>query len=283
MKIAISGITGQLGRLVLTDLLEEGMTPANLIGLARTPSKAQDFADLGIDVRPADLNDYESLLTALHGVDRALLVSTNEPDNQKRFIQHQNFIKAATANHLSLLVYTSGVNPEHNPLGTAHLATENYLKKSGINYIILRNARYLETKQFDIINASQCKTIYNSTGEAKFGLALRSDYAEAAAKVLNGNFKTNQTYNLSDNLVSYADFTKVLSSVFNQEVKVQDITSAQFAELLVKMGRPEPVAKVLAASNEAERNGVADVKSDDFKQILGRPVAPLTTAIRRLI
>lgn len=43
MKIAISGITGQLGRLVLTDLLEEGMTPANLIGLARTPSKAQDF------------------------------------------------------------------------------------------------------------------------------------------------------------------------------------------------------------------------------------------------
>jgi len=50
MTIAITGATGQLGRLVVSNL--ESRVPAGrIVALARTPAKA---ADLGIPVREAD-------------------------------------------------------------------------------------------------------------------------------------------------------------------------------------------------------------------------------------
>jgi NAD(P)H dehydrogenase (quinone) len=55
MTIAITGATGQLGRLVVTRL--KGKVPAvDIVALARSPAKA---SDLGVTVREADLKGRE--------------------------------------------------------------------------------------------------------------------------------------------------------------------------------------------------------------------------------
>ncbi len=73
MTIAITGATGQLGRLVIQQL-KQRTDAANLIALARSTAKA---ADLGIAVREADYAKPATLATALQGVDTLLLISSS--------------------------------------------------------------------------------------------------------------------------------------------------------------------------------------------------------------
>lgn len=73
MTIAITGSTGQLGRLVIETL--EARTPApGVVALARNPDKA---FDLGVPVRQADYARPETLPAALAGIDALLLISSS--------------------------------------------------------------------------------------------------------------------------------------------------------------------------------------------------------------
>ena len=91
MTIAITGATGQLGRLVIQHL-KTRVAPDRLRALARTPAKA---ADLGIAVRAADYDRPASLAPALAGVDALLLISSSEVG--RRAAQHRHAIEAARA------------------------------------------------------------------------------------------------------------------------------------------------------------------------------------------
>src|SRR5690606_41200433 len=91
MTIAITGATGQLGRLVI-ERLKSRVDPDSLRALARTPSRA---AGLGIDVREADYDRPSTLEPALAGVDTLLLISSSEVG--RRLAQHRRAIDAARA------------------------------------------------------------------------------------------------------------------------------------------------------------------------------------------
>jgi uncharacterized protein YbjT (DUF2867 family) len=104
--IAVTGATGKLGRLVVEDLLK--VVPAEqIIAAVRDPGKAADFAARGVDVRRADYNELDTLLSALDRADRLLLISTNDPT--RTVAQHTAVIDAAKQVGVSLLAYTSVV------------------------------------------------------------------------------------------------------------------------------------------------------------------------------
>lgn len=85
--IAITGATGKLGRLVVTQLLEK--LPANrVVAAVRNPDRATDLAARGVVVRQADYERPETLRTALAGAEKLLLISANEVG--KRASQHRN-------------------------------------------------------------------------------------------------------------------------------------------------------------------------------------------------
>ena len=133
--IAITGSTGQLGRKVIATL-QSRAPQAQLVALARSPEKA---ADLGVPVRQADYDQPETLSAALQGVDTLLLISGSEIG--KRAEQHANVIRAAKAQGVQRIVYTSLLRADTSPISLApeHLATEAALADSGIAHTILRN------------------------------------------------------------------------------------------------------------------------------------------------
>ncbi len=91
MTVAVTGATGQLGRLTIARL--KTLLPAGeIVALARNPEKA---ADLGVEARAFDYDRPETLATALQGVDRLLLISSSEVG--KRAAQHRAVIEAAKA------------------------------------------------------------------------------------------------------------------------------------------------------------------------------------------
>ena len=87
MTIAITGATGQLGRLAIAALKTRGAAP---IALARSPEKA---ADLGVEVRGFDY--FAPDTAALQGVETLVLISSN--DFNDRAGQHKAVIAVAKA------------------------------------------------------------------------------------------------------------------------------------------------------------------------------------------
>lgn len=283
MKIGITGITGHFGYDVVQDLIKQGYNTDNIIGLARNVEKAKERTNSAIEIREADFNNLELMKEALRGLDRILLVSTKEPDPQKRILQHTNVIKAAKSNSISLLVYTSGTKPDQNPLGLAHEKTEEFLQSSGVPYIILRNNYYLEVKLNDIQRAINNQPIVTNVGNGKFGLALRSEYAQVAANVLINPPAINKTYNLTANLVNYATFASALEKVLNKPVKLKNITDDEMEKAMINNNIPKPVASLMTKANAAIRNGAGNEVSDDFTKLLGRQPKGLEESIRAIL
>eukprot|EP00981_Chlorochromonas_danica_P015387 scaffold11933_cov159-Ochromonas_danica.AAC.1 len=70
MSIAVTGATGQLGRLVIKHLVKQAGAGVQIIAAVRSPSRAADLAELGIEVRKADYTDPASLEEAFRGVSK---------------------------------------------------------------------------------------------------------------------------------------------------------------------------------------------------------------------
>ncbi len=135
MSIAVTGSSGQLGRLVIADLKAK-LPASDIIALARDPAKV---ADLGVEVRKADYTDPATLDTGLSGVDTLVLISSSEVG--QRAVQHQNVIDAAKRAGVGRIVYTSLLHADHSPLSLAaeHVQTEAALKDAGLPHTVLRN------------------------------------------------------------------------------------------------------------------------------------------------
>jgi NAD(P)H dehydrogenase (quinone) len=101
MKIAVTGSTGQLGRIIV-DKLKSKTSAGDIVALARSAANA---GDLGVEVREADYAKPETLDAALAGVDTLMLVSSSEVG--KRAAQHHNVIEAAKKAGVGRIVYTS--------------------------------------------------------------------------------------------------------------------------------------------------------------------------------
>lgn len=111
MTLAITGATGQLGRLVI-DTLKTKTAPEGIIALVRNTDKA---ADLGVPARVFDYDAPETLAAALDGIDTLLLISGS--DIGRRVPQHAAVIEAAGAAACSI-----SSTPVYSTRRTARLA-----------------------------------------------------------------------------------------------------------------------------------------------------------------
>ena len=133
MKIAVTAANGQLGSAIIKQLISE-IGADNVIGVARTPSKAEY---LGIEIRKGDYEKRQDFDVALKGIDAVFIVSSMG-DPQNRIGQHRNIIKAAQTNGVRKIVYTSiiGDNGEtaFSPIIRSNRQTEEDVKKNGEVY-----------------------------------------------------------------------------------------------------------------------------------------------------
>ena len=94
MKYLVTGATGAFGTRAIKTLSQRVPT-SEIVASVRDKEKAHELIEMGIEVRQADFNDKQSLEKAFEGIDRVLMISTNEPVHDKRIAQHINAINAA--------------------------------------------------------------------------------------------------------------------------------------------------------------------------------------------
>jgi NAD(P)H dehydrogenase (quinone) len=277
MTIAITGATGELGRLVIAKL--KNTVPAGeLIALVRSPAKA---ADLGVEARAADYTQPATLEPALQGVDTLLLISGNEIGH--RVPQHANVIAAARKAGVKRIVYTSVLRADTSPLSLApeHLQTEADLKNSGLAFTILRNGWYTENYMNSVAPAVGQGTLYSSAGDARIASASRADYADAAAVVLTQPGHEGKTYELAgDTAYSLADLAAEVSRQSGKPVKHHSIPEADYAAALTQAGVPAGFAAALASFDVAASKGALFDDGHQLSRLIGQATTPLAVSVK---
>lgn len=274
--ILVTGATGGLGHDTIDFLLKT--TPATqLAALVRDVSKATDLVQRGISVRQGDYLDYPSLVQAFRGVDKVLLVSAVAFTD--RASQHRNVIDAAKEAGVKHLFYTSIQRSSDFVLvevTESDLATEAYLKASGLVYTILRNGYYFEGLA-PIIGAEVPEAAIRFTaGEGRVAFVGRAELAAATAALLTSAGHDNQEYTLvGSEAYSFHDVARELSELAGRPIVYQNMEPAPYVAQAVAAGLPEFFANFIAQWGAAARHGMLAGTPGTVERLLGRKPASL--------
>lgn len=278
---AVTGATGQLGRLVTSALLQR-IEADQIVALVRDPAKAVHLANIGVRVRPFDYDDPQSLVKPLGDVARLLLISSDTPD--RRVVQHSAVIDAATRAGVGLIAYTSIIHADVNPISLAesHRETERLAGKSGLPFAILRNGWYNENYLIGAEEAIEHRALLGCTGSGRISGAARADYAEAAAVILTQTSASNHVYELAgDEAFTLSDVAAALSEASGRLVEYHDLPEATYRTALIEAGLPEEFAGALAEYSAKAASGVLFNDARTLSGLIGRPTEPLRTTVLR--
>ncbi|MDR3515054.1 MAG: SDR family oxidoreductase [Azospirillaceae bacterium] len=276
MTIAVTGATGQLGRLVIA-ALKTRVPAADIVALVRTPAKA---ADLGVAARAADYGEPEALAAALAGVDTLLLISSSEIG--QRVAQHQNVITAAKQAGVTRVAYTSLLHADRSPLSLAveHRQTEAALTASGLPFTLLRNGWYTENYTLSIAGTLAGGAVIGSAGAGKISSAARADYAEAAAVALTGTGHDGKTYELAgDDAYTLSDLAAEISRQSGKPISYKDLPEADYAAALAGFGLPEGFARAVASWDVGASHNALFHAGRELSTLIGRPTTPMPVTV----
>jgi len=141
--ILVTGGTGNTGGELLRRLSARGLSVRAMV---RNPGRAAALAALpGVEIVAGDMARPETLAAALHGIDRAMLVSSSEPAMLE---VQSNFIDAARQAGVGHVVKLSGILPDlDSPFRFArmHGEIEKRLEASGLAFTHLRAGEFMSS------------------------------------------------------------------------------------------------------------------------------------------
>ena len=281
MTILVTGATGQLGHLVIDNLLARGVEPSAIRAGARDVARAADLADRGVQVVALDYDAPETVAAAVDGVDALLLISSSEVG--KRAAQHQAVIGAARAAGVKKLVYTSASKATTSDLVLApeHKATEEAIVASGVPAVILRNNWYTENYVADVARAKETGVIAASVGDGRVASASRIDYAEAAAVALTEDGHIGRVYELGGDVAwSFEELAAAASELTGRDVRYTPLTTAEHAAALEAAGLDAGTVGFVTALDANIRDGALAETDGTLSRLLGRPTTPLDEGLR---
>ena len=285
MPIIITGASGQLGRLIVDQLLQKVSTDA-LILTTRTPEELSSYADRGCKVRRGDFDEPEGLIHAFEGGEKMLLISGTRVG--RRIQQHGAAIDAAKRAGVQHVLYTSfiGVDDPDNECESVkdHRGTEALLRRSGLAWTALRHAQYANAVT-DVMTQSavQNRALLSVAGDGLMPFIWREDCAMADAAALAGPGHENKVYDIiGSELVSFREVAAMMAEFSGIPIEFQLTDVNGLYAMFDALGVPrQPVDDLIVNgvpwnSDEmvsfevAVRDGHFAVQSDDFALLTGR-------------
>lgn len=276
-KVFITGATGQLGKSTINFLLQKGIAAKQISALARDEAKAAELKSKGIDVKIGNYDDFDSLRTAMQGVETMLLISSSEM-TKSRAVQHINAIKAAKENGVKHIIFTSFMRTHEDPtsplwfIAEDIVKTEKYLKESEITYTIFANGFYMDMLM-DYVGEQilETKTIFVPAGEGKINFVLRNEIAEALANVLTTGGHENKTYNIGiEQPISFGEIASYISELTGVTINYVTPEPEVYQQTLMQHGVPEDYARMFTAFAVAFAADTMNISTTDLTQLLSR-------------
>ncbi|MFE7558728.1 NAD(P)H-binding protein [Kitasatospora sp. NPDC057500] len=314
--LAVTGTTGRFGLLALTAVLALTEGRADVVALTRDPARAGADPDRpDVPVRQADFARPDTLPSALAGVRRLLLVSTERSPRRLRL--HEAAVEAAVAAGVEHVVYTSVVRAADpgNPVPEAadHRRTELLLAGSGLPHTVLRFNVWPQMLLLTGLArlAVAHGELPSSAADGRVGYITREDTAWAAARVLTeaapagagsvaarggtaldgtgaggtgaggtgagGADGTRTVLDVTGPGLTDADVAAALAEATGRPVRHRPVADADVHGALTALGVPAPLAAGWGENDAFRRRGWFDVPDDGTtRRLLGRAPVTLT-------
>ncbi|TIX49589.1 SDR family oxidoreductase [Alteraurantiacibacter aquimixticola] len=295
-KIIVTGASGNFGRAAAEQLLQK-VAPQDVVCLTRSPEKLADLASKGAVVRQADFDDPESLVKAMEGGEKMLLISTLRVGT--RVEQHRNAVEAAVANGVKHIVYTSviggGLEDHPGVEQTDHYDTEQIIKASGADYTFLRNSLYADAVATAMaIPALQAGSKPDNAGHGKVAMVAREDCVNIAVAVLTQDGHANKAYDVTGpELVSIPEAVAMISEMAGKPIDLQHVDDEGMYQYFDSLGVPRKASDVvpdgpipwasegMVTFGQSIREGYFDVQSDDVERITGKRPRSLKSVLEQ--
>ncbi|AOZ72922.1 hypothetical protein BK816_06130 [Boudabousia tangfeifanii] len=284
MRIAISGVTGTVGKRVSAGIrVMTGDDPAldrqhrtYVRLLSRTPEKI--VAGPSSERAFADYADAEAMRKALNGCDVFLMFPAVEADNMAAM--HELTIGAAKAVGVHHVVYLSFQGAQESssfPFAREHAQTEKLLAESGMDYTIVRTT--FTTDKLPGL-ADENKVISGPAGNGACAFVAEVDLADCLIGILadiaagGGGGHSRRTYTITGPIaMTLADAVGALNHGSRHEAgfSYRAETLEQAKERLLA-AHPEVNSAMLsqwASTYEGMANGELSEISRDMRKLIG--------------
>lgn len=233
--IVVAGATGILGSHICRLLVERGKSVRALVRSTSDPGKVDNLKQLGVELVVGDLKDRASLDPACRDVVSVISTVTTTVSRQPGdsfqatdLEGQKKLVDAACAAGVQHFVYlsVSGVIPAQGTFIEAKRAVEEYLRRSGMTYTIVRPGWFMEVwlspfVGFDIANA---RVQVFGSGEGKLSWTSLGDVAECVIGALDHPAAHNATLELvGPQWLSHLEVVRHCEEISGRPFEVQHV------------------------------------------------------------
>lgn len=282
MRIGVSGASGQLGRVVMTELRRRA-EGHRLVAITRSP----DITGPEVEPRFGDYDRPETLADAYTGLGRLLIIPSADLRPGVRSAQAVAAVDAAVAagiGHIFLLSATGTRRKAEPAMGAAYWAAEERLVRSGVAaWTILRMNYFTETLAQEARMAAAAGVLPGFS-ENRVAYVARDDVAAACAGALTTDGHEGATYNLTGPAsVTGAERAALLSDVGGAPLHFATLSEEQLRGGLRQAELPPFIIDAIASIQTAFAEGAYDIVTGDVAKLAGRPPRPLRDALTRAL
>jgi uncharacterized protein YbjT (DUF2867 family) len=272
--ILVTGATGLNGGELVRRLSARGVPVRALVRNSATTNatKAAELSRLpGVEIADGDMAQPETLVAALRGVDRAMLISSTGPamaDVQSRFID------AAARAGVGHVVKLSGIMPEiDSPFRFArmHGEVERHLEASGMAFTHLRAGEFMHAYFRQVPSIVNRGALFLPMADARIASIDIGDIADVAADVLMGSGHEGRIYPITGpEALTMAEVAEKLSAATGLAIRYVDVAPEDAKAAQLAAGLPPYLVDGLVELFAERRKGKEATVSPVVQAVFGR-------------
>lgn len=271
-KILVIGGTGTVGSEVVNELKRK---EAEFVVLTRSEEKKDALAEKGISAVVGTLGEWSEMDEILKGFDSIFLATSPAED---MLSLHTGLIDLASKHNIKKIVRLSA-EPTHYSEGLymyeQHDKADNYLKKSNIDYVILKPHYFLQNMMMHVESIKSQNMFAQYSGGAKIPFIDVRDIAKVAGiSLFNDDYNGQELTLTGPEVVGYSDISKVLSNLLNKDINYVDLSYEVQKEGFKAYGLPDwQLNTVMSVFKKWEDKKVNNPKNDLVELLNIKPIS----------
>jgi uncharacterized protein YbjT (DUF2867 family) len=278
--ILLTGITGKVGGATADALLEKGI---KFRALVRDKEKAAGYAAKGVELVQGDLGDSASVEAALDGCDKAVLILPNSKEQGEMEVAFVESASNSGIKHFVKLSSPEAVPGTNSPIPLAHIAAEEAVRNSGMDYTIVRPNFFMQNLIGYGAAAKEAGKISLPMGKGTAALTDCKDAGAFIAEVLTTDGHFGKSYDISGpELLTFDEIAQCFAEVLDREVVYDDCEPAGYFERIRPFLSSDWHADSVAILfGEIADNTTPGEVTDTFQKIVGREAISFTEFLRQ--